>query len=711
MGDNMSEETVKSGFTPENILYTPKNIVNFISMIGARWKPEKILDPACGSGSFFPEIASLMDENPQCTGVDIGAEIIKNADDKLINTDIDYNLINNDFFKVKDDIIDNFDLILSHPSFVQLQVSKDAAGFNMLDLEFRLMVESLSLLKDKGHLVMILPEQKSFFFSDYYRPVRDYLVNNFSVEAIISLPTQTLYPYSSIKTCILILKNSPQRNKVFFAQYNENFSKDIIENFFENKSNDNLSQGFWVDLEGLKKEGSIWTFDYFRTIKDLEQKQAQSNYPLKTLPEIGEFVENLNDSNELILIPKEPHMEVILKSRMEDTHEMEKYYRFKINNDYVSTQYLIMYLNSEMMKNERDLLSTGAIIKNLDIQGLKSLYIELPDLKLQNKIVHTGQTADEIHQLLETAYQHFKMKIFNYEELQDVLDRFDLGDDVYYNKMIWPFATSYSTIKENPSSNTIVNNYFKFFEMITAFNAIVLLSALPNEIYKKNKGYIWPKINKNFHNYKIGFGTWFGVYSNLRGVYNKLDNDIFEMLPFGRDFYNKITSKKIFPTINAVIQKRNEWSHGGVLPEVCADKIVTDLNKYLDEIFDVLRAFNSLKLIYTLEMEKNRGMYTIKSKKLKGNSNPSYYEFHSETDMDTKELYFYDPITDDRLRLLPELIRLIDCPGCGRLSLYFYNSQTKNGLKYISYQDEPHDQIKKFEDSMSIDDLIDYKKY
>ena len=57
----MSEETVKSGFTPENILYTPDNIVNFISMIGARWKPEKILDPACGSGSFFPEIASLMD--------------------------------------------------------------------------------------------------------------------------------------------------------------------------------------------------------------------------------------------------------------------------------------------------------------------------------------------------------------------------------------------------------------------------------------------------------------------------------------------------------------------------------------------------------------------------------------------------------------------------------------------------------------------------
>ena len=34
-------------------------------------------DPACGSGSFFPEISSLMDENPHCTGVDISSEIIK----------------------------------------------------------------------------------------------------------------------------------------------------------------------------------------------------------------------------------------------------------------------------------------------------------------------------------------------------------------------------------------------------------------------------------------------------------------------------------------------------------------------------------------------------------------------------------------------------------------------------------------------------------
>ena len=310
-------EKVKSGFTPENILYTPEDIINFISKLAAKWKPKSILDPACGSGSFFPEISSLMDENPHCTGVDISSEIIKNADTNLLKNDLDYNLINNDFFIIKDDFKDKFDLIFSQPSFVQLQVSEDVAGFGMLDLEFKVMIESLNLLKDEGHLVLVLPEQKSFFFSEYYRPVRDYLLNKFSVEAIISLPSQTMYPYSSIKTCILILKNSSQRDKVFFAQYNKEYENNLIQNFYKKNSNDNLSQGFWVDVKNLNKEGSIWTFDYYRALKNLETKKANSKYPLKTLIEIGNFEENTVDSNELILIPKEPYSEVILKSSLE----------------------------------------------------------------------------------------------------------------------------------------------------------------------------------------------------------------------------------------------------------------------------------------------------------------------------------------------------------------------------------------------------------
>ena len=38
----------------------------------------------------------------------------------------------------------------------------------------------------------------------------------------------------------------------------------------------------------------------------------------------------------------------------------------------------------------------------------------------------------------------------------------------------------------------------------------------------------------------------------------------------------------------------------------------------------------------------------IKSKNWKGIVTHPTTEFHSETDMDTKELYFYDPVTDDR---------------------------------------------------------------
>ena len=35
---------IKTGFTPENIVYTPKNIVSFISELVSPWQSRNILD-------------------------------------------------------------------------------------------------------------------------------------------------------------------------------------------------------------------------------------------------------------------------------------------------------------------------------------------------------------------------------------------------------------------------------------------------------------------------------------------------------------------------------------------------------------------------------------------------------------------------------------------------------------------------------------------
>ena len=142
-----------------------------------------MLDPACGSASFFPAINSVLEDQSRFIGVDIGKEIIDNANENLKNSDIDYELFNADFFDFKGTVGNKFDLIVSQPSFVQLQEVKEISGFKVLDLEIGFLRGCLDLLNEDGRLVLILPEQKSFFYSDYYYDLRKYLVENYSVEA------------------------------------------------------------------------------------------------------------------------------------------------------------------------------------------------------------------------------------------------------------------------------------------------------------------------------------------------------------------------------------------------------------------------------------------------------------------------------------------------------------------------------------------------
>lgn len=704
----MPEKPVKTGFTPENIIYTPDNIVSFIADLVVSRKPKKILDPACGNASFFPAINSRMNGIPIFTGIDVGRKIIDNAEEKLKDKNLNYHLINSDFFSIKDDL-DKYDLIVSQPSFVQLHEAVKIHGFTLLNLEFRFLVECLDLLEENGYLVMILPEQKSFFHSYTHRGVRNYLLDNYSVEASISLHLQTMYPYSSIKTCIFILKNAPQRSKVFFSQYSDSSSPIIIENYLKETFNENCLEGFWVDKNTLKKDNCVWTFDHFRAMDQLKKKKIESIYPLKTLQEIGDVVKNVNDYDELILIPKEPYRNVILKSELENPDDLEKYHQFKLKKENISPQYLMMYLNSDSMKNERNLLSTGTIQRIIEPKGFGSIYIELPDLKKQNRIVYTGQNVEDIYRLLEMEYQDFKRNIFNYPELLDLLNKFDLEDEVFYSKLIWPFSSSYMAVKEEKSPNTILNNYFKFFELIAAFNSIILLSALPKKIYQEQKEWIWQTGESVDYN-ELTFGKWKDLYARLRGVYQKIGAEKYNILPFGREFYQKITDRKIVPILNTVVKIRNQWTHGGVMPEVCADKIITDMNNYFNTIYESVRVYNPFKLIYPYAMSKNRGIYTIKSRKLEGSQSQfPHYQFETEIDMDTHELYLYDPVTDDRLKIIPELIRLIHCPKCGTCSLYIYNRYKNDELNYISYQYEVHEYKEECKSSFKcIGDLIDY---
>lgn len=682
----------KTGFTPENIVYTPKNIISFISELVSTWQSEKILDPGCGSASFFWNINKKAKIQQNFTGIDIGPEIIEMAKNNLESTDLYWKLINNDYFEICNDL-ELYDLIVTQPSFHQLKETITVKGFEFLNNEFAYLFNSLDLLEENGYMVFILPEQKSFFFSDYHFPIRKYLLENYSVEGIISLPNDLFYPEATIKTCLVIIKNNSQRDKVFFAKYSSDDADIILENFHKEKSEGNLSNGFWVDSPELSNSNVSWTFDYFKSINRLKTKKEKSKYEIKNLSEIVEFKDEFDEFDEIMLIPKNPVEKVIFRSEFEEDN-IDKYFPCKCIDDHVSPQYLKLYLNSNDMKNERNLFSHGTFQRYTDITGLNSLLIEIPELEIQNQIVSTNNLSDKNYKKMETLYKNFKAEIFDYNTLLQIMREFDeiQDEDLFYKNLIWPFATSYHiALKTSADKNTQLDNHFKLFEIIAAFNSIVLLSALPKDIFYEKKEYLFGEDFNEFK--KLTFGKWVGLYSRLNTIYRNFDDETLHILPFDKKFYKIITGKRIIKILNPIINKRNEKSHGGAMPEIFAQKTICELDRFTNQIFDVLTAYKSLKLIYPNSMEKSSGVYHINAKILEGNS----YAFDekvivTDKDMDTKVLYLYNEITEKRLKLNPELIKLIQCPECANWSLYILNN-INDIIKYVSYQFEVHDYI------------------
>lgn len=560
--------------------------------------------------------------------------------------------------------------------------------------EAAFLIHSLDYLDKNGHLVFILPE--GILFNTFHSDLRNYLLENFSVEAIISLPSGAFHPFTGIKTSILILKNAKQRPNIFFAEYKEQQAENvIIENFIGEKSNNNLSQGFWINSKQLEDTDIFWTFKFFRGLKDFEEKKGKSKYPLKRLSEIIEIKSKFGENEDILLIPRvKPDRDVIFKTEIENERSLKNYFQCKVLDKIISSQYLKIYLNSEIGKHQRDMFSWGSVMPIITIKGLQSIYIEIPDLKIQREVVNAEQRIKELYNKVEAAHYNFKNKVFNYSEILKITDKFDRADDkdFLYENLLWPLATSYRiATRGSPNLNSQLDNYFKLFEMIAAFNSIVLLSALPEEVCKEKKDYILDKGNSDYT--KVSLGLWVGLYSRLAKMYREMDDDFYQSIPFEKKFYESITNKKVIRILDPIPQKRNETiGHGGSISEIVAEDTISELNPYLNDMFGVLTAYNSLDMIYTENLKKNNGLYRVYIKRLEGTHYPfAKDKIDTEKDMDTQVLYLHNRVTDERLKLIPELIELINCPKCGNWSVYFYNKLEKNYAKYISYQNEIHD--------------------
>ena len=230
----------------------------------------------------------------------------------------------------------------------------------------------------------------------------------------------------------------------------------------------------------------------------------------------------------------------------------------------VLKQYLYTYLSSFNGLDEIRYFSK----KNHMITPEQLGFVKIPILKhtTQLELVDAVRESEEFFKSIELLRKDFQSNILDYKHVIDTINelRGDIGfsdnGDVKvkksmrhaYSDLIWPLASSY--LQATKGGFEIVekkDNYMVLFEFVAAFNFIILLSGLPENVYQKCKYDIWNSRNKNIYK-DMTFGKWVILSENIAGVYrlNNFSSKLDELL------FNKISSNKILKILDKTKEYR-----------------------------------------------------------------------------------------------------------------------------------------------------------
>lgn len=203
---------------------TPRHIIDFIVDVVQPKKNESILDPACGTAGFLisaykyiikenEEKGLTPDEKAKLTenivGYDISPDMVRLS---LVNLYLhlfpnpkiyEYDTLTNDTRWN-----DTFDVILANPPFMTPKggirphdkFSISAKRSEVLFVDY--IMEHLNI---NGRAGVIVPEGIVFQTANAYKKLRENLVENNYLWAVVSLPAGVFNPYSGVKTSILLM--------------------------------------------------------------------------------------------------------------------------------------------------------------------------------------------------------------------------------------------------------------------------------------------------------------------------------------------------------------------------------------------------------------------------------------------------------------------------------------------------------------------------
>ncbi|MCP9765667.1 class I SAM-dependent DNA methyltransferase [Lacihabitans soyangensis] len=196
-----------------------------------------------------------------------------------------------------------------------------------LQTELLFLERIIYMLKKNGRAAVIIPEGVLFNSGKAYKTAREILLKDCDLEAVISLPSGVFYPYTGVKTSILLFTKMQFDSDIYYTKkvwfygmdsdgYTLDNSRKKVRNDFplpevinqfetrnhkNNPQKDRSQKHFYVDLDVIIENKFDLTYNRYLEIKYVPKNYDPPKDILGKIIELEEIVfKNLSDLNKII---------------------------------------------------------------------------------------------------------------------------------------------------------------------------------------------------------------------------------------------------------------------------------------------------------------------------------------------------------------------------------------------------------------------------
>ena len=432
---------------------------------------------------------------------------------------------------------------------------------------------------------------------------------------------------------------------------------------------------------------------------------------------------NLNQLANLKLYVKDPEKDSLLISTCGQSFTKPVFYSKQVTgdcrdfievdiiSDKIIKEYLYAYLNSNKGLAEIDYFSNGNLF--ITPENMEGIRIPVPSIDSQKEIVKAVNESNEFFKSIKILRNEFQDNILDYKHIMNSIKEFrgiieidnETGEIIrmnknwrhVYDKLIWPLAITYlSATKGGFEKTDKASKYLILFEFVAAFNSIILLSALPDDVYQKFKRTsIWNADDFGIYT-NMTFGNWTFIYRNLAKIYR--NNDF--STGFDKKLFDVLADEKIVNKLNETRIIRNKNSHPPMITHKEAEFLLEELHSYLIDVFEILEVYSDYKLIYTTGIFKKFGNnFNHRVILLNGAcKQPIYGNISFNKILEENSLYLYNPSNNNLLLIDNKLIKFQSVDSFEKQwGLYIFSGFENKGnqcfAKYRFFQETEEDHL------------------